>query len=205
MGFGIPGKQAPTNQSITQGIGGAGPALQLQPRPHTIGYREERFRQWFYVPLCIYVPIGYVVIYLFLFMCVFIYLYVPFTVLTPTTFRPCLGRDSEFWEEVVVVFLHGNKGKPPQFRCPGVQVELDVAVPLVSPIEHNGARNQEYVFNCAVGLRCLRCLRWTTLVHLFTVAFRRSKVLRIGSLQSDFCEESVLQNALCEKSRKKGV
>ena len=98
-----------------------------------------------------------------------------------------------------MVFLHGNKGKPPQFRCPGVQVELDVAVPLVSPIEHNGARNQEYVFNCAVGLRCLRCLRWTTLVHLFTVAFRRSKVLRIGSLQSDFCEESVLQNALCEK------
>ena len=94
VGFGSPGKQAPTNQSITQGIGGAGPALQLQPRPHTIGYREERFRQWFYVPLCIYVPIGYVVIYLFLFMCVFIYLYVPFTVLTPTTFRPCLGRDS---------------------------------------------------------------------------------------------------------------
>ena len=33
--------QAPTNQSITQGIGGGGPALQLQPRPHTIGYREE--------------------------------------------------------------------------------------------------------------------------------------------------------------------
>ena len=75
MGFGIPGKQAPTNQSITQGIGGAGPALQLQLRPHTIGYREERFRQWFYVPLCIYVPIGYVVIYLFLFMCLSTFMY----------------------------------------------------------------------------------------------------------------------------------
>ena len=41
-------------------------------------------------------------------------------------------------------------------------------------------------------------------MHLFTVAFCRSEILRIGSLQSDFCKEGVLQNALCEKSRKKG-
>ena len=76
---------------------------------------KSRFRtlvcmgQWVYVPLCIYVPIGYVVFFCQC-VCVSTFMYLPFPALTPTTFRTCLGCDSEFWEEVVV-FLHGNKGK----------------------------------------------------------------------------------------------